>query len=124
MRRLFFLLSLLLLGIFSFAQQKTITGTVTGKTDKTPIPGVSVQTKSKTVQTDASGRFSIEVSSGDELTFSYVGMKSVIIKITNSTQNVTVEMEEGVKEGEEVVVVGYTSQRKKDLTFHTSTGNG
>jgi TonB-dependent starch-binding outer membrane protein SusC len=116
MRRLFFLLSLLLLGIFSFAQQKTITGTVTGKTDKTPLAGVSVQTKNKTVQTDASGKFSIEASSGDELIFSYVGMKPITIKITNSTQNVTVELEEGVKAGEEVVVVGYTSQRKKDLT--------
>ena len=116
MRRLFFLLPLFLLSIFSFAQQKTITGTVTGKTDKTPLSGVSVQTKSKTVQTDASGKFSIEAAAGDDLTFSYVGMKSVTIKITNSTQNFTVEMEEGVKVGEEVVVVGYTSQRKKDLT--------
>ncbi len=116
MRRLFFLLPLFLLSIFSFAQQKTITGTVTGKTDKTPLLGVSVQTKSKTVLTDASGKFSIEASTGDDLTFSYVGMKPVTIKITDSDQNLTVEMEEGVSVGEEVVVVGYTSQRKKDLT--------
>lgn len=116
MRRLFFLLPLLLLGIFSFAQQKIITGTVTGKMDKAPLAGVTIQSKNKTVLTDASGKFSIEVSVGDNLTFSYVSMKLVTIKISGSNQNIAVEMEEGIKEGEQVVVVGYSSQRKKDLT--------
>src|SRR5258705_8584067 len=116
MRRLLFPLPFFLLGIFSFAQEKIITGVVTGKMDKTPLAGVTVQTKSKTVLTDASGKFAIEISAGDALTFSYVGMKTVTIKITNSNQSLSVEMEEGVKEGEQVVVVGYSSQRKKDLT--------
>ena len=87
MRKLFFLLPLLLLAIFSFAQQKTITGTVTGKTDKTPLAGVSVQSKNKTVLTDASGKFSIEASAGDNLTFSYVGMKPVTIKVADNDLN-------------------------------------
>jgi len=116
MRRLFFLLSLLLLGIFTFAQQKTVTGTVTGKTDKAPLAGVSVQSKNKTVVTDASGRFSIEVSSNEDITFTYVGMKPVTIKISSKVQTITIEMEEVVKAGDEVVVIGYNSQRKKDLT--------
>ncbi len=116
MRKLFFLLPLLLLAMFSFAQQKTITGTVTGKSDKTPLAGVSVQAKGKTVTTDASGKFSIETSTGDNLTFTYVGKKPVTIKISGSDQDLAVEMEEGVKEEDVVVVTGYTSQRKKDLT--------
>ena len=116
MRRLLLLLPLFLLGIFSFAQQKIITGIVTGKLDKTPLVGVSIQTKNKTVVSDASGKFSVEASVGDNLSFFYVGMKPVTIKITNNDQNLMVEMEEGVKEGEQVVVVGYSSQRKKDLT--------
>jgi TonB-linked SusC/RagA family outer membrane protein len=116
MKKLFFLFPLLMLAIFSFAQQRTVIGTVIGKADKAPLAGVSVQTKSKTVLTDNSGKFSIEVSVGENLSFSYVGMKSGTIKITNSDQNLTVEMEEGVKEGEQVIVVGYSSQRKKDLT--------
>lgn len=116
MRRLFFLLSLLLLGFFSFAQQMTITGIVTGKTDKTPLSGVSVQSKTKTVLTDASGRFSIEVTVGEDLTFTYVGMKPFTVKITSTTQSLNVEMEREVKLGDEVVVIGYSSQRKKDLT--------
>jgi TonB-dependent starch-binding outer membrane protein SusC len=116
MRRSFFLLLLLLPGLLVFAQQKIITGTITGKLDKTPLAGVTIQSKNKTTVTDASGKFSIEVSVGDNLTFTYVGMKTVTIKITSSDQSLVVEMEEGVREGEQVVVVGYSSQRKKDLT--------
>jgi hypothetical protein len=47
MRKVFFLLPLLLLAMFSFAQQKTITGVVTSKTSKVPLSGVTVQTKTK-----------------------------------------------------------------------------
>jgi TonB-dependent starch-binding outer membrane protein SusC len=115
MKKLFLLLPVFLLAMFSFAQQKTITGTVTGKTDKAPLAGVSVQTKNKTVLTDVSGKFSIEVSAGDNLTFSYVGMSPVTLKISDADQNLSVEMEEGVKEEDVVVVTGYTSQRKVDL---------
>ncbi len=111
MRRLFFLL-----GIASVAQQKVISGVVTGKADRTPLAGVTVQAKSKTVQTDASGHFSIPASVGETLTFSFVGMKPFTLIISNSDQTVSVEMEEVVKEGEQIVVVGYTSQRKQDLT--------
>lgn len=116
MRKSVSLLPLLLLAIFSFAQQKTITGTVTGKLDKTPLAGVSVQTKNKTVLTDASGKFSIEAATGDDLTFTYVGKKPVTVKISGNSQSVAIELEEGVKEEDVVVVTGYTSQRKKDLT--------
>ena len=115
MKKLFLLLPFLLLAMFSFAQQKTITGTVTGKTDKAPLPGVSVQTKNKSTVTDVSGKFSIEVASGDDLTFSYVGMLPVNVKIKGDDQNLSVELEEGVKEEDVVIVTGYTSQRKVDL---------
>ncbi|MEQ1798272.1 MAG: SusC/RagA family TonB-linked outer membrane protein [Lacibacter sp.] len=116
MRKLFFLLPLLLLAVFTFAQQKTITGTVVGKTDKVPLAGVTVTAKSKSVITDANGRFSIEASVGDNLVFTYVGMTSVTIKITSASEPLSVELEEGVKEGEQIVVVGYSTQRKVDLT--------
>lgn len=116
MRKIFFLLNFLLLAIISVAQQKIITGIVTSKTDKAPLVGVSVLTKSKATSTDATGKFTIEASVGEDLTFSYVGMKPVTLKVAGTDQNFNVEMEEGIKEGEQVVVVGYTSQRKQDLT--------
>ena len=115
MRKLFFLLPLFLLGIFSFAQQKNITGTVTGKASKTPLAGVTVSSKSKTVQTDADGKFSIEATEGDDLTLTNVGFKSLTIKI-KSLENLSIGLEEDNKEMDEVVVIGYSSQRKKDLT--------
>ena len=98
------------------AQQKTITGTVTEKTSKLPIEGATVQVKNKAALTDATGKFAIEATAGDELSISSVGMKPINMKIPNTSQPLMVEMEEGVKVGEEVVVVGYTSQRKQDLT--------
>ena len=116
MRKLFFLLSIVLLGISSSAQQKAIKGIITAKTDQKPLQGVSVLTKTKATTTDTSGRYSIDAVVGEDVTFSYAGMKSFTFKVTSIGQNLNVEMEEGVKEGEQVVVVGYTSQRKQDLT--------
>src|SRR4029079_11025319 len=66
--------------------------------------------------TDESGKYSIAASPGDNISFTYVAMKPVTIKITGTEQNLSGEMEAGVKEGEQVVVVGYTTQRKQDLT--------
>ncbi len=115
MKKLQILLPMLLIAFFSFAQQKTITGTVTGK-DKNPIAGVTVQTKNKTVLTDNDGKFSIEADVGDNLTFTFVGMKAKSVKATGSTQNVDVEMEQDVGQLETVVVTGYKSEKKVDLT--------
>ncbi len=115
MRKLFSLLPLLLLAIGSFAQQQTIKGTVTGKPDNLPLAGVTVSSKGKTMQTDANGKFTLQAATGDELTFSYVGYTSKTIKITGS-EALSVELEAGARDIEQVVVVGYTTQRKQDLT--------
>ncbi len=93
MRKLLYLFTFLFAANFTFAQQKTITGTVTGKSNLTPLAGVSIQTKNKTVQTDAAGKFSIEASTGDNLNFSYVGMKPITIKLSKSDDNLSIEME-------------------------------
>ena len=66
MRKLFFLLPFVLLGIFSRAQQKTIKGIVTAKTDQKPLPGVSVLTKTKATTTDGLGSYSIDAAVGEE----------------------------------------------------------
>ena len=116
MRKLFSLLPLLLLALGSFAQQQVIKGTVLGKADNTPLGGVTVSSKTKTTQTDAQGQFSLQAAQGDDLTFSYVGFKPVTIKITNSEPlSVSLETAAG-RDMEQVVVVGYTTQRKQDLT--------
>lgn len=116
MKKLQILLPILLMALFSFAQTKIITGTVTNKADNSPIAGVTVQGKSKAVVTDNAGNFSIESSVGETLTLTSVGMKSQSVKITANSQQFPIEMEAGTNELETVVVTGYKSERKVDLT--------
>lgn len=116
MQRLFMAITGLLLSVIVFAQEKTITGVVVHKTNRTPLAGATVSANNKLAMTDAAGKFSIEAAPGDVLSISFVGMKPVAMKVTASMQPVTVEVEEAEKELEQFVVIGYQSQRKKDLT--------
>jgi len=116
MRKLTCLLSMLIVVLFSHAQQKQLSGTVTNKTTGSPLQGVTVQTKNKTVTTDANGKFSIEAVAGETVTFTHVGMKKVTITAGKLNTAVTIEMEDGTSDLEQVVVVGYQSQKKVDLT--------
>src|SRR5258708_31006012 len=105
MKKLQILLPMLLMALLSFAQKKIITGTVTGKSDKTPIEGATVQSKNKTILTDSAGKFTIEASVGDNLTFTHIGMKPTSLKITGTSQNfLYVEIEISGGELETVVV--------------------
>jgi TonB-linked SusC/RagA family outer membrane protein len=123
MRKLQILLPMLLLAIFSFAQQKIITGTVTNKTTGEPLPNVTVQAKTKSAVTDANGKFSIEAGVGDVITISYVGMNTLKIRVTNSTQDLNAAMEPGASDLNQVVVTGYKSEKKVDLTGAVSVVN-
>src|SRR5689334_1975141 len=68
---------------FSFAQEKTVTGTVVSKTDQMTMPGVNVTVLGTTrgVQTDFDGKFSIKVAVGQKLQFSFLGSKSQTITV-------------------------------------------
>jgi len=108
----------LFLGLQMQAQDvKTITGTVADAESGTPIPGANVVVKGTTngAVTDFDGNYSIEASSGDVLVFSYVGFRPQEITL-GSQSTVNVAMIEDVSTLDEVVVVGYGSQRKEDLT--------
>lgn len=115
-------LVLLILLIFSvsicgFAQNITeVKGTVTSAADGFPIPGVSVIIKgTKTgAATDFDGNYSINAKTGDVLEFSYIGLKTETIIVTGTTLNVA--MEESAESLEEVVVVGYGTVKKKEVT--------
>ena len=101
-----------------FAQTKTITGTVTDDNGM-PLPGVNIVVKnsSQGTQTDFDGNFSIAASEGDILTFSYIGFapQEVAVGIGN---RMDVEMAAG-EALEEIVVLGYSSTRKTELTGST-----
>ena len=115
---------LLLITQLTFAQQKTITGTVTD-TDGAALPGVNVLVKGTTkgTQTDFDGMFSISSEIGQTLVFSFVGFRTVERNVTASTNDITVTMPLDEAVLDEVVVTGYsvTTERKSSVAASTIT---
>jgi len=106
-------LLLALLVQVTFAQEKTISGTVSDETG--PLPGVNVIVKGTNngTQTDFDGKFTLRATNGDVIVFSYVGMTSQEKTVgTSNVMNVTMT---GSNLLEEVVVVAYGSQTKKSI---------
>jgi TonB-linked SusC/RagA family outer membrane protein len=100
-----------------YAQKITITGTVKDS-NGAPLPGTTVQVKgtSQGVLTDSNGKYSIDVpDSNVTLTFSFVGFAPKEVPARNQT-TVDVILSEDVKALDEVVVVGYSTQKKANLT--------
>ncbi|GGI26999.1 SusC/RagA family TonB-linked outer membrane protein [Pedobacter mendelii] len=106
----------ILFAITANAQTK-ITGKVTSSDDKLPVIGATIKVKGATTgtTTDANGAFSIAVNPTDVLVFSFVGYVSKEVTVGNQT-NISVVIQAENNNLTEVVVTGYSSQRKKDLT--------
>lgn len=106
----------------AFAQSKTVTGTVTSAEDNSSLPGVSVAVKgqSRGTATDVEGKYTISVDPADVLVFSFVGMKPEERQVGNST-TINVQLYTDAKALDEVVIVGYGSQKKANLTGAVST---
>lgn len=111
-----------LFGFVSVEAQVTVKGTVSDANNGGPIPGVNITEKgtSKGVVSDFDGNYSIEVSSGATLRFSYVGYATQDISVSGKTalDVAMVEQSEGLNE---VIVVGYGTQKKGNLTGAIST---
>ncbi len=114
------ILSLLLFGFavsVSFAQQRTVTGTVTSE-DQGALPGVNIVIQGTTqgAVTDAQGNYSIVVPGPDAvLVFSFIGYSTQAIPV-GSQSNVSPILTPDVTSLDEIVVTAYATQRKKDLT--------
>lgn len=102
--------------IFAYAQDKLITGRVTDASEEA-LPGVSISVKNKKTATisDAKGEYKIKASIGDILVFSSVGYVKVEKSVSAAT-TLNISLEADNTSLEEVVVVGYGTSRKKDLT--------
>lgn len=119
---LFFIVAVISLGVS--AQNVTVKGTVKDKTGETVI-GASVVEKGNTTNgtiTDIDGNYSLNVPSNATLVFSFVGMKSYEIAVKGQT-TINVTMEDDSQALEEVVVIGYGSVKRKDLTGSVATVN-
>jgi len=100
----------------SFAQEKTVTGTVKDE-DGMPLPGVNVieQGTNNGVQTDFDGIYKIDVEEGAVLSFSYVGFGTKTAQV-GSTSEINITMIVDAAALDEVVVTGYGSTSKRNVT--------
>ena len=109
----------LLSSTLAFAQNK-VTGTVTDKTGE-PLIGVNVLEKGTTngCITDIDGKYSLNVERGETLIFSFIGYNKQEVKVTQSVVDVT--MSEDTELLDEVVIIGYGSMSRKDVTSSITT---
>ena len=122
MKKNYYLFSTLLMLFFVqslVAQTKTISGTVTEKGSGGPLPGVSIIIEGTTTGsiTDFDGKYTINASETKDknLVFSFIGFKTVSVKLTGESQVIDIALEEDATGLEEVVVIGssLTQSRKK-----------
>lgn len=108
----------------TMAQKRSVSGVIREKSTSESLPGVSVVEKGTTngTITNTDGRFELSVNGGATLVISYIGMKTQEIKVGNSS-TVNVTLESSVEDIDEVVVVGYGTQKKAHLTGAVSTVN-
>ncbi|MBQ4211265.1 MAG: carboxypeptidase-like regulatory domain-containing protein, partial [Prevotella sp.] len=117
-------LAFCMLGLVSFAQ-KTVTGNVKDASGE-PLIGVSVMIKgtSTGAVTDLDGNYSIpSVPSSAQLTFSYVGYQTKTVKVGDSS-SLNVVLSEDNTTLEDVVVIGYGTMKRKDLTGAVASVSG
>lgn len=106
----------------AFAQERTVSGTVTDKTGL-PVIGaavIDVQNRTSGTLTDLDGNFSLNVSSGTSLEISFMGYKTVTVPVGDN-DFLSVTLEDDTEFLDEVVVVGYGTVRKRDLTGAVSS---
>lgn len=122
MRNFIYLIAIaLLVPVMGYSQSFRVSGTVTDAKDGSGLAGVTVKSGGNTVsQTDGDGKYSIMTSSGETLTFSFLGMKSTSVVVGSQTI-VNIAMEEDLRGLDEVVVVGYGVIKKSDLTGAVSS---
>jgi len=107
-------------------RQTTIQGNVTDAITGDPLPGVNIFVPGTTIgtSTDNNGQYSLNVpENADTLAFSYIGYITQRVAINNRTQ-IDIQLEPTTITSSQIVVVGYGTQRKSDLTGSISTVKG
>lgn len=121
MKKILILFSLLLLtGSLALAQTVQVSGTVTSSEDNLPMPGVSVTVKGTTlgVTTNVDGKYSITATTNQTLVFSFIGMKGQEIQIAGKT-TIDIVLETDILSMNEVIVTGYATRGKNEITGST-----
>ena len=116
-------LTLFLVTSFTFGQSTNVSGTVSDSGNM-PIPGVNVIVKNTTkgTATDFDGVFALnDVPINSTLVFSYLGFQSQEIEVTSRNQTFNVILQEDTEALEEVVVIGYGTQKVSKISGAVST---
>src|SRR5690554_3854358 len=113
----------MLISGISFAQDSAVSGVVRSEGDMESIPGASILVKGTTrgTTTNLDGEFTIQASPGDVLTISFIGYTSQEITVTTQASDIEVVLQSSTSDLEEVVVVGYGSQLRKEITGSVQT---
>jgi TonB-linked SusC/RagA family outer membrane protein len=108
---------LFLFSMVAFGQDVTINGSVTSESDGQVLPGATVliQGTNKGTTTDFDGNYQLEAKQGDVLVISYVGYKEAKITVADGA-NYNVVLQEDIAQLEIVIVTGYATEKKKDIT--------
>ncbi|MBL7857199.1 MAG: TonB-dependent receptor [Cyclobacteriaceae bacterium] len=126
MKRSLLVLVAWMICLSSFAQERVISGKITSTEDGSPVPGVNVLVKGTTIGTasDGNGSYSISLpEGGTTLIFSFIGFKTTEVTV-GSRSIVDVAIESDATQLSEVVVTGYGSQLKQDLTGNIAKVSG
>lgn len=106
----------------AFSQQMNVTGKVTDKSDGSPIPGVTIKVKGTAAgtTTNSDGTYVLQVSGNAVLTFSYVGYDELQIPVSGKS-TLNVQLISNNQALDEIVVIGYGTTTKKDVTGSVAT---
>ena len=115
-KKILLIITALFLSISYYAQTNSVSGVVKDAKTGDPLPGVSVLIKGKTVgtETDFDGLFTINADKGSVLVFSYLGYAKKEVTVTSNSLNVS--LDESAETLDEIVVIGYGTQTKKEAT--------
>ena len=100
---------------FAFAQEQTIKGVVSDAMGSIPGVNVNVKGTKNSTQTNFDGEYTIKAKTGDVLVFTFVGMQNATATV-GTTSKINVTMKEEGKQLEEVVILGYVSKGKNEVT--------
>lgn len=115
---IWFFCSLFFLSFFAQGQNSLVKGIITFGAQKEPVPGALVIVKGtqRGGVTENDGAFAIDAKAGEVLVISFIGFKSKEVIIQNVTDVIQVSLDVNEAELEEVIVVGYGTQKKTDMT--------
>lgn len=121
-RRFLILLALTMYCGLTYGQGLTVSGTITDGTSGDPLPGVTILVKGTTngTTTDINGRYTLQTDANAILVFSFIGYSTQEIPV-NGRSVVDVVMSVATEELEEVIVIGYGTVKKTDLTGAVTT---